>query len=642
MKYAAWLMVVVVAAVVLPAGEARADFGLVRQCESPTATSWWSTALYEDDRDELFRQENFPDTGVWPAEGDVGFSLAPGIRECFGAGTPHSRKVLLHWVLARPEGEYDYVQPHPVLLVPGAGDNGKRVFTFMAYALAFEGYNVFTVTFAHPNGDNYQHAEQLANVIEVISGLYDGAAVDVVAHSMGGAAARVYASNDGAVDWGRADPRGAAYDNSGTRYRGDIRRLVFLGSPLAGADTSFRWPNSNYTRVLEQPVNAPVSWDTYYPLTTANVFVTEDYTSYGYFAEQDYFPGQAQVVARLDDRVPLPGTIPELGWMALQQDWFTTYEGGLGFYSDSRGVDAAIERGGGMIAKLQGGVDPEIELFVAAGRNPIMPLEYGALFLSEDERATYGSSMEADWARLKAQWLDPQMPWNGVWEGDVEKLFEGRSVMAEVSGPSDGIILYESATDIDGLTVRGAEVTEVRTFDALNHLELTFTGRLSAFFFGDEASSGELYDPVASAKYDEPENQVVEWVESVLFTVVEQPGEDVGVDADAGSEDASDAMDPDGGEDADAAGDGGGDAAGDVEGGDAVAPDVPEEDTGGEAFEDVPSSGDGVGGVDAADQGSANASPRDRSGCAVAPGERGGAPLGLWVVLGVVLAVMRR
>ncbi|MEL6180196.1 MAG: hypothetical protein AAFS10_14645, partial [Myxococcota bacterium] len=357
----------------------------------------------------------------------------------------------------------------------------------------------------------------------------------------------------------------------------------------------------------------------------------------------DYFPGQAQVVARLDDRVTLPGSIPQLGWMALQQDWFTTYTGGLGFYSDSRGVDEAIERGGFLIDKLQAaGVDPDIELVLAAGRNPIMPLEYAALFLSEEERETYGTTMELDWARLKAQWLDPEMPWNAAWGDDVAKVFDGLSVVAEVSGPSDGIILTTSATDTTGLTQRGAQVVEVRIFDALNHLELTFAGRLASFFFGDE-TSGELFDPIASAKYDEPDNQLVEWLDGVLFTVVEQPDDDVGSDtADAGGMDTDDGTDPD------VASDGGG---GDADMADAAQNDTapsPSEEVGGDgttAPPDVPSSGDGTGAGGADDNDGSNAAPRERSGCtlaaaaAVLPVNTGG----WWVVLaGVVLVVGRR
>jgi len=592
------------------APEASAEFHLVRQCESPTPTVWWSSALYEDDANTLFRQENFPDNGTWTADSE----LSPGIRDCFGTGTPHSRKVLLHWVLKRPDAVTE--QPHPVLLVPGAGDNGKRVFTFMAYALAFEGYNVFSLTFAQPNGDNYQHAEQISNALKVISDLYDGATVDVVAHSMGGIATWIHTANNGSVEWGiHGDARGAAYSNLGTHYAGNVRRLVLLGTPMHGVDTAFRWPNINYTRVLDTPVNAPVSWDTYYSLTTFNLLVSDDFVRYGYFADEDFYPGQAQTLRRMDDEVPLPGSIPALGLMAYQQDWLTTYDGGFGLYSNSRGIDAAVDSGGHVIDKLQGaGVDPAIELYVAYGLNPILPLQYGAMFVDEDTRATYGASMESDWDRLERDWLNDNMPEHAAWGDDVQSVFAGNSVIGELSAPADGIVFAASATHTAPLTLRGAELKELHAFPALNHLELPFAGRLAAYFFDpaeDACAAVNLCDPVASVKYDQPDNQVVEWVDSILHTDVIPPD-----DPDAGP-DAADA-DPDADlPDADLPDD---DAADDD-----VAPDVVEDDSDNNGANNGDNNGSNNGGADVGDA-SGPRTPingtRERSGCAVASGGR--------------------
>jgi MYXO-CTERM domain-containing protein len=405
----------------------------------------------------------------------------------------------------------------------------------MSWELIALGFDVYAVTFAHPHGDNFQHAELLAKVLALISSRHEGKKVDVVAHSMGGIALRILSSHDGTVRWGdHGDERGAAYASVGTAYEGLVRRVVFLGTPQLGADTSFRWPNGNYTRVIDRPTNSPLSWQAYYPLSTTSPLVFDDFTNFGYFADPPVFPGQTQVLANLRGRHALPGETSALGVMALQQDWLTSYEGGLGFVSRSLGLDEAVARGGRLIDKLEtAGMDPSIEIFIAAGLNPILPIEDAQEFLPEEERQQYGSRIRSDWPRLQDEWFDLVMPWHTKWPAaELEKVFDGRSIFGEVSGPSDGLVFSVSVLATDALTSRGARVTEVRAFDELNHLELVYASALASRFFKNPDIAQELYDPVAGAKYEQPENQVVQWIAS-LFATPNEPGTDAGPGADA-------------------------------------------------------------------------------------------------------------
>lgn len=513
------------------AAEAEAQLTEVRVCKDPVQQPAFKMSLMEDATPGLYRQEGFTDVGAWAEDSE----LAPGIRDCFGSGTPHSRFVLLH---AMPKNPFvGRSEPHPVLLVPGAGDNAERAFGFMSWELIALGFDVYAVTFAHPHGDNFQHAELLAKVIAEISLRHGGRKVDVVAHSMGGIALRILLSHDATVDWGaHQDARGAAYAAAGTPYKGLVRRVVFLGTPQRGVDTSYRWPNGNYTRVLDRPTHSPISWQAYYPLGTTSPLVFDDLSGFGYFAEPPVFPGQAQVLANLRGLHALPGETSALGIMALQQDWLTTYDGGYGFVSRSEGVNAAVARGGRLIEKLQTvGVDPSVELFIAAGQNPIIPLENAQEFLPEEERQQYGSRIRSDWPRLRDEWFDVVMPWHTKWPAaELDKVFGGRSMFGEVSGPSDGLVFSASVLHTDGLTRRGAVVGELRRFDELNHLELVYASALASRFFKNQEIAQELYDPVAGAKYEKPENQVVQWIAGLLSTPP-GPVTDGGVGADAPS-----------------------------------------------------------------------------------------------------------
>jgi triacylglycerol esterase/lipase EstA (alpha/beta hydrolase family) len=219
--------------------------------------------------------------------------------------------------------------------------------------------------------------------------------VDVVAHSKGTVVARALASGM-RQGWMRS-------------YGHDIDKLVLIAGPHTGLDYPFRHPSINLALVPEQnnPLrDAPMSWTSMIVLgvwvnTSKQTLMTE----YG-----NYFPGQAQMLAKFDKKYPLP---------KLEQDWYTTYYGGHGFISVSPGIDAAIAAGGNFMAKLAAKpLDRQVKLAVLAGDKQDLP-----------------------------------------------------NVLAEKTGPSDSVVFVESATATDDMTKGGAKLIAKDVLH-YNHMDL--------------------------------------------------------------------------------------------------------------------------------------------------------------------------
>ena len=221
--------------------------------------------------------------------------------------------------------------------------------------------------------------------------------VDVVAHSKGVAVARALVS-------GVREPWMTA-------YRGDVRRLVFLGGPLLGIDYTYRHPSVQYGLIPERDdplANAPLAWDRMLVAgiwfdTSARTFMTD---------RGNPFPGQSQLLYRWDAHYPVS---------VLEPDARTTYEGGQGLVSESRGIDAAIAAGGHFIDRLRKHPLPRgQEVAVLAGDMPTMT-----------------------------------------------------TVRTETDGPSDGVVFVASATHTDDLVEGGAKLVAREVLHA-NHMELLY------------------------------------------------------------------------------------------------------------------------------------------------------------------------
>ncbi len=191
----------------------------------------WSAIELHKDADTMFDQEEYNSVTAWPE----GSGFAPWIAECFGSTKPHSGSFLLHM------GPFEEsALGTPILFVPGAGDNGSRGFIGMATHQNNLGRPVYALTFAHPHGDSFMQAEVVADAIARIRERTGAAQVDVVSHSKGGISTAIYLSNAEGADWGeRTD-----YETRGTTYRGDVRRAVFIATPLGGIDMATTTPST--------------------------------------------------------------------------------------------------------------------------------------------------------------------------------------------------------------------------------------------------------------------------------------------------------------------------------------------------------------------------------------------------------------
>lgn len=310
--------------------------------------TWESTSLIRD-RDEIFKQQNFhPRTR----------QQNPEVVEAFGSDAPHSGDALLHYAGHTPAGVEK--KDTPVLLVHGAtkdghfwwdpSEDGKN--NGLAQKLRDSGHETYAVTFAHNQDDNFLWAEQIANSVAEIKKRSGADKVDIVAHSKGGVPTRIYVS----------DVRREGVE--ATPYQNDVRRIVLVGAPNGGIDTSFRHPASNYALLAktdDHKLNAPVSWE------KATLWgVRQDVSKQGFSSEgPDYFPGQRQLLADLSAEHPLS---------PLGPDWYTTYHGGNGFVSNSKGIKHYIEEGENVIARLQQNPIPKsVEVAVVAGNAANIP-----------------------------------------------------------------------------------------------------------------------------------------------------------------------------------------------------------------------------------------------------------------------------
>ena len=323
--------------------EAPAAFQVLRRL--PAAKWEWTEVLR--DPDPHFVQRNFHPRQV---------QRNPEIVKAFGTATPHSGDVLLHH--AGPPAPGAPRREAPVLLVHGASKDGSFWWDpredgsdhGLPQFLQEQGFDVYAVTFAHNHDDNFLQAEQVANAIERVKQLTGAGEVDLVGHSKGTLSARMYAS-DVREPWM-------------TPFRGDVRRLVLIGGPNGGIDYSFRHPVSNLALYGDSPdprLNAPMSWD-----RTMVMGRMVDTSAVGFGSEgPDHWPGQRQMLARWDG---------DYGLSVAEPDWYTTYHGGQGFVSGSKGIEHYMHQGGDLIQRLQDQpVDASVEVAVLAGNRPDVP-----------------------------------------------------------------------------------------------------------------------------------------------------------------------------------------------------------------------------------------------------------------------------
>lgn len=489
---------------------------------------WASIERHSDANAELFGPADYNRMTAWPEDS----SFAPWIAQCFGTSTPETSEFLLH-VAPREATSWGT----PILFVPGAGDNGSRGFITMAWHMDLESRPTYALTFAHPHGDVFEQAEIVADAIARIKERTGAEQVDLVSHSKGGIASAIYLSNTAGAQWGDE-----GYEAVGTPYRGDVRKAVFIATPFAGIDTAYRWTMGNLTSLDAASALSPSSWEAYYPYTTGTWTYYEDLTAQDFFSDgdADLFPGQRQLLAR--QPYALPGELTWLGAYALQPDWYTTYEGGIGYWSVAAGIDDAVAAGGDFIETLAAhGIDPDVRLYVVAGENPVMPNGAEDLVVEtfgEGWAEVLTSSADA-WGQIIAGAVGDGLLGVGVTEEEVAGLASGDLVLGEISGPSDGLVFVDSATAIDRLTGRGAEVVDTYVAN-LSHLDLLYASPIT----------GELLIEAAAANPDEDgwmaafgerytEADTINWVDDALAEDEDTGGDDSGDTGDTGGDDTA-------------------------------------------------------------------------------------------------------
>jgi pimeloyl-ACP methyl ester carboxylesterase len=108
----------------------------------------------------------------------------------------------------------------PILLVPGWGDDESHL-SALAQRLEQSGWtsqSVWRLTFQDPVGSNREHAREIAQAALELKERTGAERVDMVAHSMGGLAARYFLQNGGDAH---------------------VRRIVFLATPHRGTVSAF-------------------------------------------------------------------------------------------------------------------------------------------------------------------------------------------------------------------------------------------------------------------------------------------------------------------------------------------------------------------------------------------------------------------
>ncbi len=108
----------------------------------------------------------------------------------------------------------------PVLLVPGWFDTDRALAALRIRLVAsgWSGNEVLAVRFRHATGSNREHAQEIAVAVDSLLRASGAPQVDIVAHSMGGLATRLYLRE-----------RGGAY----------VRRVVLIATPNRGTYASY-------------------------------------------------------------------------------------------------------------------------------------------------------------------------------------------------------------------------------------------------------------------------------------------------------------------------------------------------------------------------------------------------------------------
>lgn len=386
-----------VVAASLPIHYANAITNLTIEATYTNVSNGWAKVERWSDSNTGFLPEDYPPDGRGDQEGQR-LTFFNNVKE------PSSNKFLLYYA---PNYDTNTIGT-PVLLVHGANDNADRAWanpndlgsygcgsstcpqSGMMQYLSNKGYKVFAINFAQKQGNNYYWAEQIHDAIAIIKNVTGASKVDVVSWSKGAFAARMYASS--------------VKQSWGTAYADDIRKLILIGNPNKGFDYIFRHGWSHDFSIFSEcggTVNAPsphsqmTCYGQVYNHPELSIFKT---------SQGDFYPGQRQMLAKWDNVYALPST---------EQDWYTTYYGGQGYYTYGLGIDEAM-KDSLVQTILNAGIPSSIQTYLLSGNQNNIP-----------------------------------------------------TIHNEHTGPSDGVVFIKSAAATDGIGTVSGNATL-----ALNHMQL--------------------------------------------------------------------------------------------------------------------------------------------------------------------------
>jgi hypothetical protein len=341
------------AALVLAPMPSLATGAVLEATYTTSISNGWAQVERWRDPGSAFTQETFPPDGRGNQSGQ---------RVTFfnGIATPNSSRFLLYY------GPNWNTNPKatPVLLVHGANQDADLAWanpneagaygcgqsscptSGLMQVLATAGFKVFAIGFAHKNGNGYFWSEEIEDAIQVIKSRTGASTVDVVSWSKGAFNARMYLSS--------------VKESWGTAYQGDIRRFIMLGGPNNGIDLSFR--HGWYFSLPVYPacggtIDGPTPHD---QLVCYGVWQNGPQWTYS----SAYFPGSAQMLKRWDSVYPLP---------TADQDWYTTYYGGTGFYTHGNGITSYM--GPSIVDTVRAaGTSPGAKVYNLCGNTPDIAL----------------------------------------------------------------------------------------------------------------------------------------------------------------------------------------------------------------------------------------------------------------------------
>ncbi|MBB2892753.1 esterase/lipase family protein [Flexivirga oryzae] len=325
------------------------DLSLVSTTSHP-GHGWDSAQLWRDNDPSWPAARYLPD-GRQDQTGEV--------ATLFGSARPPGSQFLLY----RAPGWQTNTGP-AVLLVAGVDDNVDRAYadpgadgsgtcgvsscpsTGLMQQLANAGYRVFAVNFANMQGDNYEWAQTIGDALQRVRDETGAASADLLAWSKGAFAARMYVAGV-RPSWGRD-------------YQHDVSKLVLIGGPNGGLDYVFGHGATSNMAIYPEcggAVNSPSPSQSY--MCYFRMYAEPDLSVNG-----SYYTGQRQMLARWDTPYGVDTT---------QQDWYTTYYGGTGYVSTSKGIQYAIDHGS-LVEELQQSPTPaDVPTYLLCGGAPTIP-----------------------------------------------------------------------------------------------------------------------------------------------------------------------------------------------------------------------------------------------------------------------------